>query len=84
MFYHGPESLGQPARNPNGVPKLMPGKRNEKELRLLFFQFMSVLVHYNWTAQMMGDPSSLIGGEEAFVRQLVRTYSAAFQALPGH
>ncbi len=65
------------------VSAFLSGKKNEKELRLLFFQFMSALAHYNWTIKMVGDPVGLIGGEEAFVRQLVRTYSAAFQALPG-
>lgn len=65
------------------VAAFLHGKKNEKELRLLFFQFMSTLVHYNWTVKMVGDPSALIGGEESFVRQLVRTYSSAFQAIPG-
>ncbi len=55
------------------------GEKTEKELRLIFFQFMSTLVHYDWNVKMVGDPSGLIGGEEAFIRQLVKTYALAFQ-----
>jgi len=63
------------------VAPFIQGKKNEKELRLIFFQFMSSLVHYDWNVKMVGDPSGFIGGEEAFVRQLVKTYTLAFQAV---
>jgi hypothetical protein len=63
------------------VAAFLEGKKTEKEMRLLFFQFMSTLVHYGWNIKMVGDPSGFIGGEEAFVRQLVKTYTLAFQAI---
>src|ERR1700677_340974 len=63
------------------VAAFLEGKKTEKEMRLLFFQFMSTLVHYGWNVKMVGDPSGFIGGEEAFVRQLVKTYTLAFQAV---
>ncbi len=62
------------------VAGFVSGKKSEKELRLLFFQFMSTLVHYDWNVKMVGDPSGFIGDEASFVRQLVKTYTAAFQA----
>jgi AcrR family transcriptional regulator len=65
-----------------GAQALTPfahGKKNEKELRLLFFQFMATLVHYVWNVKMVGDPSGFIGDEETFVKQLVKTYTAAIQ-----
>lgn len=63
------------------VAAFLEGKKTEKEMRLIFFQFMSTLVHYDWNVKMVGDPSGFIGGEEAFVRQLVKTYVLAFQAV---
>lgn len=67
-----------------GVKSLTPfvrGKKNEEELRLLFFQFMATMVHYVWNVKMVGDPAGFIGDEETFVRQLVKTYTLAFQAV---
>lgn len=72
------ENIGRGAQT---VVPFIQGKKNEKELRLIFFQFMSTLVHYDWNVKMVGDPSGFIGGEEAFVRQLVKTYTLAFQAV---
>jgi AcrR family transcriptional regulator len=63
------------------VAAFLEGKKTEKEMRLLFFQFMSTLVHYGWNIKMVGDPSGFIGGEEAFIHQLVKTYTLAFQAV---
>jgi AcrR family transcriptional regulator len=71
------ENIGMGAQ---AVTPFIQGKKNEKEMRLLFFQFMSTLVHYDWNVKMVGDPSGFIGGEEAFIRQLVKTYTLAFQA----
>jgi AcrR family transcriptional regulator len=63
------------------VAAFIEGKKTEKEMRLLFFQFISTLVYYNWNSKIVGDPSGFIGSEEAFVRQLVKTYTLAFQAV---
>jgi AcrR family transcriptional regulator len=65
----------------DAVTPFISGKKTEKELRLIFFQFMATLVHYDWNVKMAGDPSGLIGDEEAFIRQLVKTYTWAFQAV---
>jgi AcrR family transcriptional regulator len=72
------ENIGLGAQS---VTAFISGKTTEKELRLIFFQFISTLVHYNWNVKMMGDPSGFIGSEEAFIRQLVKTYTMAFQAI---
>jgi len=59
---------------------LMPfakGRKTEGELKLLFFQFMSSLIHYNWNNKMVGDLSELVGDDEAFVKQLAKTYAGA-------
>jgi AcrR family transcriptional regulator len=65
----------------NSVRAFIQGKKTEKELRLIFFQFMATLVHYDWNVKMVGDPSGFIGDEEAFIRQLVKTYTWAFQSV---
>jgi hypothetical protein len=62
------------------VAAFIKGKKTEKDMQLLFFQFMSTLVHYNLNMKMVGDPSDFIGSEETFVRQLVKTYTLVFQA----
>jgi hypothetical protein len=62
------------------VAAFVSGKKSEKERKLLFFQFMSTLVHYDWNVKMVGDPSGFIGDETLFVKQLVKTYTLAFQA----
>jgi AcrR family transcriptional regulator len=62
------------------VAAFVPNKKSEKELKLLFFQFMSTLVHYDWNVKMVGDPSGFIGDETLFIKQLVKTYTLAFQA----
>ena len=72
------ENVGMGAQ---AVAPFIQEKKTEKEMRLIFFQFMSTLVHYDWNVKMVGDPSGFIGGEEAFVRQLVKTYTLAFQAV---
>ncbi len=72
------ESVGMGAQL---VAPFIQGKKTEKELRLLFFQFMATQIHYDWNVKMVGDPSGFIGGEEAFIRQLLKTYALAFQAV---
>lgn len=56
------------------------GKKDEGELKLLFFQFMATLIHYNWNSKMVGSLSELLGDDETFVRRLSRTYAAAVSA----
>lgn len=73
-FLHQNVGLGAQA-----LARFVKGKKDEKELQLIFFQFMATLVHYVWNVKMVGDPSGFIGGEEAFVKQLVKTYTAAIQ-----
>jgi TetR/AcrR family transcriptional regulator len=55
------------------------GKKSEKEMRLLFFQFVASLLHYDWNTRMVGDLTELIGDDEAFIRRLSRTYALAVQ-----
>jgi hypothetical protein len=59
---------------------LLKVQKNEKELKLLFFQFMATLLHYDWNTRMVGDLTSLLGDEETFIRQLARTYALALTA----
>jgi AcrR family transcriptional regulator len=56
------------------------GKKNEGELKLLFFQFMATLIHYNWNSKMVGSLAELLGDDETFVRRLSKTYAAAVLA----
>jgi AcrR family transcriptional regulator len=58
---------------------MVKGRKTEKEVRLLFFQFLATLMHYTWHMKMVGDISGTIGGDEAFARQLAKTYASAFQ-----
>ncbi|HVZ79937.1 MAG TPA: helix-turn-helix domain-containing protein [bacterium] len=53
------------------------GRKDERELKLLFFQFMAGLIHYNWNSKMVGSLSELLGDDETFVRRLSKTYAAA-------
>jgi AcrR family transcriptional regulator len=68
------------SRGAQTVAPFVPGKKSEKELRLIFFQFMASLYHYDWYVKMIGDPTGFIGGEEAFIQQLVKTYTQTFQS----
>ncbi|HUO58379.1 MAG TPA: helix-turn-helix domain-containing protein [bacterium] len=56
------------------------GKKPEKEMRLLFFQFLAALLHYEWNTRMVGDLTDLVGNDEVFLRRLSRTYALAVQA----
>ena len=58
---------------------MVRGEKTEKELRLLFFQFLATLMHYTWHVKMVGDISGTIGDDEAFARQLAKTYALAVQ-----
>jgi AcrR family transcriptional regulator len=53
------------------------GLKSDAELKLLFFQFMATLIHYNWNSKMVGSLSELLGDDETFVRRLSKTYAAA-------
>lgn len=55
------------------------GRKPEKEVRLLFFQFFASLMHYSWYQIMVGDLTPLIGDAESFVNSLARTYALRFQ-----
>jgi TetR/AcrR family transcriptional regulator len=57
----------------------LKGKKSEKELRLLFFQFLATLLHYEWNTRMVGDLSDFLGSDETFIRQLSKTYAMAVQ-----
>jgi hypothetical protein len=59
------------------IAPFVKGRKTEKEVRLIFFQFLASLMHYTWNQRMVGDLSDLIGNEEAFVRQLAQTYAKA-------
>jgi TetR/AcrR family transcriptional regulator len=56
------------------------GRKSETELKLIFFQFMASLIHYNWNNKMVGSLESLLGDEETFIRRLAKTYAGAVQA----
>ena len=56
------------------------GKRSEKEMRLLFFQFLASLLHYEWTTRMVGDLTELVGNDETFIRRLSKTFAQAVEA----
>ena len=58
---------------------LAGGKKNEAELRLLFFQFMASLIHYNWNTKMVGHLTNLLGSDETFLKRLAKTYALAVQ-----
>ena len=55
----------------------LKGRKTEKELKLVFFQFMASLIHYNWNNKMVGNLSDLLGDDETFVRRLAKTYAGA-------
>jgi AcrR family transcriptional regulator len=59
---------------------LAKGRKTEPELRLIFFQFMASLIHYNWNNKMVGSLTELVGNDEAFIRQLSKTYALAVQS----
>ncbi len=59
------------------ISPFVKGRKSEKEVRLIFFQFLASLMHYTWNQRMVGDLSELIGNEETFVRQLAQTYAKA-------
>lgn len=61
---------------------LMPlaqGRKTESELRLIFFQFMASLIHYNWNTKMVGNLTHLLGNDETFLKRLAKTYALAVQ-----
>ena len=60
--------------------RYLGGKKNEKEMRLIFFQFMAALLHYDWNTRMVGDLTDFMGNDEAYIRQLSRTYALAVQS----
>ena len=53
------------------------GRKKDAELKVLFFQFMATLIHYNWNNKMVGSLSELLGDDETFVRRLAKTYAGA-------
>jgi AcrR family transcriptional regulator len=55
----------------------LKGRRPDRELRLLFFQFLATLLHYTWHVKMVGGISGIIGNDEAFLRRLSKTYALA-------
>lgn len=55
------------------------GRKPQKEVRLLSFQFFASLMHYSWYQIMIGDITPLIGDAETFVRTLARTYALRLQ-----
>jgi len=59
--------------------RYLRGKKNEKEMRLIFFQFMASLLHYDWNTRMVGDLTDFMGSDEAYIRQLAKTYALAVQ-----
>jgi hypothetical protein len=54
---------------------MIGGRKPEKEVRLLFFQFFASLMHYSWYQIMVGDITPLIGDAEVYVGSLARTYA---------
>jgi len=62
------------------IAPFVKGKKTEKEIRLIFFQFLASLMHYTWNQKMVGDISDMIGPEETFVRQLAQTYARTLTA----
>ncbi len=73
------ENISQGAQQVLGP--YLKGKKSEKEMRLLFFQFMASLVHYEWNTRMVGDLSDFLGNDEAYIRQLSKTYALAVQGI---
>ncbi len=59
---------------------LAEDKKTEMELRLIFFQFSAALMHYTWHVKMVGDVSGMIGNDEAYARQLAKTYAKTLEA----
>jgi AcrR family transcriptional regulator len=55
------------------------GRKSEKELKLIFFQFMATLIHYNWNTKMVGSLADLLGDDETFIRRLAKTHAGAVQ-----
>ena len=60
--------------------RYLGGKKNEKEMRLIFFQFMAALFHYDWNTRMVGDLNDFMGSDEDYIRQLSKTYALAVQS----